>query len=71
MDECRHSIASIITGGIKRNEIRSDVDAIHVATILLTLFEGGLMLSKLHQNPKHLKDVTDHMRSYLKSLYVG
>jgi AcrR family transcriptional regulator len=71
MDEFLHGIAAIVRSGIKRKEIRADVDPKEVATILLTLFEGGLMMSKLHGNSSYLKSVTEHMRRYVRGLIIA
>lgn len=71
MDDFLQSIAAIIKGGIKRKEIRADVNAKEAATILLTSFEGGLMMSRLHGNSSYLKSVTEHMRQYVRGLLVS
>lgn len=68
MDQFLLDIAAIVRGGIRSNEFRADVDPVEVATILLTTFEGGLMMSKLHGNSSYLKSVIEHMRRYVRGL---
>lgn len=68
MDQFLLDIAAIVRGGIQSNEFRADVDPVEVATILLTTFEGGLMMSKLHGNSSYLKSVIEHMRRYVRGL---
>jgi TetR/AcrR family transcriptional regulator, transcriptional repressor for nem operon len=60
-------VVRIIRRGINRGEIRSKIDAKAVATLLIASLEGGLMLSKLHQDPIFLEQVVEHLKSYLVS----
>jgi AcrR family transcriptional regulator len=61
-------IAAIVKSGIKHAEIRADVDPNAVATLLLSTFEGALMLSKLFNSPAHLAQATDFMKEYVDGL---
>jgi hypothetical protein len=38
------------------------------ATVLLCLFEGALMLSKLNRDASYLKRAGDHMRAYIEQM---
>jgi TetR/AcrR family transcriptional repressor of nem operon len=58
--------------GIERGEIRPDVDADEVASILVSLFEGALMLSNLYKKPVHMQRAAEHGLRYIETLrYVG
>jgi TetR/AcrR family transcriptional regulator, transcriptional repressor for nem operon len=61
-------IARIIRNGINRGEIRSEVEAKAVATVIISCLEGGLTLSKLHRNPIYLQQSADHLQSFIQSL---
>ena len=46
-------IARIIRHGVSRGEIQSHVDVKAAATLFIACLEGGLMLSKLHNDPSN------------------
>jgi TetR/AcrR family transcriptional regulator, transcriptional repressor for nem operon len=60
-------IVRIIRRGVNRGEIQAEIDAKAVATLLIASLEGGLMLSKLHQDPLFLAQVAEYLKSYLVS----
>ncbi|NJP11511.1 MAG: TetR/AcrR family transcriptional regulator [Leptolyngbyaceae cyanobacterium RU_5_1] len=60
-------IVRIIRGGINRSEIRSSIDAKATATLLIACLEGGLMLSKLHNDPIYLQQAIAHLQAYIAS----
>lgn len=55
-------IQQVIAQGIADGEIRRDVDIAGVGTVAIALFEGGILLSRLHGDPLHLRRVLDHWR---------
>jgi TetR/AcrR family transcriptional repressor of nem operon len=59
---------AIIKGGIKRGELRADVNAKEAAVVLMATFEGGLMLSKLHRDSSHMKQMVAFMRRYIDGM---
>lgn len=61
-------IAGIVKGGIKRGELRPDVKPVAVASMLLSTFEGALMLSKLFNSPNYLVEAGEFMREYVNGL---
>lgn len=61
-------VARIVRNGITCGELRSEVEATVVATVIIASLEGGLMLSKLHDDPHYLQQAVDHLQSYLISL---
>lgn len=60
-------IVRIIRGGIKRGEMNSTVDAKAAATLFIICLEGGLMLSKLHNDPIYLQQAIAHLQTYIAS----
>lgn len=60
-------IVRIIRGGIKRGEMRSSLDAKSTATLFIACLEGGLMLSKLHDDPIYLQQAIAHLQAYIAS----
>ncbi|GAX40357.1 TetR family transcriptional regulator protein [Tolypothrix sp. NIES-4075] len=68
MNSWRDMICRIIQKGIEKGEIRSDVDADEVATIIISTLEGAVMMSKLYEDSIHLKRAVNHLNQYIKSL---
>jgi len=67
MNSWRDMICRIIHKGIEKGEIRPDVDADEVVTILISTLEGAVMMSKLYGDPIHLKRVINHLTDYIES----
>jgi len=68
MNSWRNMICRIIQKGIEKGEIRSDVDADEVATIVIATLEGAVMMSKLYGDSIHLERAINHLNKYIKSL---
>ncbi len=66
MDAWRSLIERIVRKGVTRGELQSTVDAATVATILIATVEGGIMLSKLYDDPSHLERALTHLRTYVQ-----
>jgi TetR/AcrR family transcriptional regulator, transcriptional repressor for nem operon len=67
MTSWRDLFCLIIAKGIQRGEIRPDVDADEVATIIISTLEGSVMMSKLYGDPIHIKRAINHLHHYLES----
>ncbi|PSN12220.1 TetR/AcrR family transcriptional regulator [filamentous cyanobacterium CCT1] len=68
IDAWRSLIERIINKGIARGELMSTTNSQDVATLLIATLEGGIMLSKLYDDPAHLARVLNHLRSYVQQL---
>lgn len=67
MDSWRSTIHRIVAKGIARQEIRPEVDADALATILIASLEGAIMMSKLYGNSVHMRRAVDHLTSYINN----
>ena len=65
MDSWRNMIIKIVQKGIKKGEIRSDVEPDLIATILISTIEGAIMMSKLYQDPNYLQRAVAYLHNYL------
>jgi TetR/AcrR family transcriptional regulator, transcriptional repressor for nem operon len=54
--------------GIKSRELRADVEARVVATSIVGMCEGALMLSKLFDDPGHIRRARAHLFAFIQSL---
>jgi AcrR family transcriptional regulator len=68
MDAWRSLIERIVDKGVARSELQPTVDAATVATILIATIEGGIMLSKLYDDPSYLEQALTHLRTYVQQL---
>jgi TetR/AcrR family transcriptional regulator, transcriptional repressor for nem operon len=67
MDSWRQLFRRIIEKGIKKGEINPNVDADEVASILISLLEGSIMMSKLNDDSVHLERAIKHLSNYINT----
>jgi AcrR family transcriptional regulator len=67
MEEMQKLIARVVRGGQGRGEIRADADPAEVATVLTGMAEGGLMLAKLYDDARPMRQAIEHLRWYLET----
>ncbi len=67
MDSWRTTIHRVVMKGIERQEIRPEVDADALATLLIASLEGAIMMSKLYGDNVHIYRVVDHLTNYINS----
>ena len=65
MDGLRALIRRTVQGGIGRGEIRRGVDADELASVVVATLEGGVALSRLYDDPVHVRRAADHVVRYL------
>jgi AcrR family transcriptional regulator len=65
MADVLRTIARAVRKGVERGEIRNGTDPELVATNLLGTLEGGLMISKLHGDPRYLRHAQVRMRAWI------
>jgi TetR/AcrR family transcriptional regulator, transcriptional repressor for nem operon len=68
LDEWRSVIVEIVCQGMRSGELRSDVDPIAVATIVISSLEGAITFSRLEKTREALFMIGKHLESYLRSL---
>jgi AcrR family transcriptional regulator len=66
MSELHDTICRIIRKGIERNEIRREVDVESTTTILVSMLEGALMLSRLYGDMSHLERTVQHVEAFVE-----
>ncbi len=68
MDEWRAYITRTVTRGIEKGQLRSDVDAGTVTSLMLASLEGAVMLSKLYDDASHMQRIGDFLTTYIDSI---
>ena len=61
-------IGKITKEGVESGELSPEADPYEVATIVTATLEGALMLSKLYDDPAHLRRAVAHAEGYVGSL---
>ena len=54
--------------GIQSGELRGDVDARMVTSVIVSICEGAVALSKLYDDPAHVRSATAFVAAYVRSL---
>jgi TetR/AcrR family transcriptional regulator, transcriptional repressor for nem operon len=60
-------LQSIVEEGQRRGEIRSAIDPMELATLIVTTLEGSLMLERLQRTPETLNIACRHLEEYLET----
>jgi TetR/AcrR family transcriptional repressor of nem operon len=68
MDDWRSTIHRIVNKGIERQEIRPEINADEVASILIVTLEGAIMLSNLYEDPRHMERAVNHIVRYIETI---
>jgi TetR/AcrR family transcriptional regulator, transcriptional repressor for nem operon len=66
MNSWRDMLCRIIQIGIDKGEVRPDVNADEVATVLIATLEGAMMMSKLYGNSIHMERAVKHLNDYIE-----
>jgi len=67
MDSWRTTIHRIVKKGIERQEIRPEVEADTLATLLISTLEGAIMMSKLYGDNVHIRRAVDYLTNYVNT----
>jgi TetR/AcrR family transcriptional regulator, transcriptional repressor for nem operon len=65
MDNWQELIRHIIKKGIQKGEIKVNVEADIIATLIIVNLEGGIMMSKLYSDRVHLERAIAYLHKYL------
>jgi TetR/AcrR family transcriptional regulator, transcriptional repressor for nem operon len=66
MDDWQHLICRIVEKGKSRGEIRDDIDAEMMATILISTIEGAVMMSKLYNDNIYMERALSYLKNYIE-----
>ncbi|MEB3356183.1 MAG: TetR/AcrR family transcriptional regulator [Synechococcales bacterium] len=64
----RHLVHQVVQRGVDGSEIQPAVNPDEVATVLIAVMEGALMLTKLYGDRIHLQRAEAHLNGYIESL---
>ncbi|MDB4949930.1 MAG: DNA-binding transcriptional regulator, AcrR family [Gemmatimonadetes bacterium] len=66
MEEWRAMVRRTVERGQERGEVRPEVDGDALASVCISLLEGGIMMSKLYHDPVHLLRAVDHLDRHVQ-----
>ncbi len=61
-------VGSITKEGVRTGELKPGTDPYTVASVITATLEGAVMLSKLYDDPTHMRRAVDHLKAHLGSL---
>ena len=61
-------IGSIVKEGVRGGEFEPGIDPRETASVVVATLEGAVMLSRLCEDPMHMRRAVDHLKEHLKSL---
>ncbi|HET6232302.1 MAG TPA: TetR/AcrR family transcriptional regulator [Longimicrobiaceae bacterium] len=67
MEEWRAMVCRTVEKGVERGELRSTTDAEETASVVISLLEGAIMMSKLYHDPVHLQRAVEHLDRHLEA----
>lgn len=65
MDRWRGLLERIVQDGIKRGELRADVDPAEVAAVVIAALEGAVAMTNLYKDGHPLRRVIAHLEGYI------
>ncbi|NOU91327.1 TetR family transcriptional regulator [Paenibacillus sp. LMG 31460] len=63
-----HNMKAIISQGVQSGEFKADLDIDALATFTLSVMEGGVMMSKLEGDNRHIRMNIESFSAYLKGV---
>lgn len=70
LNELLGSLENIIQNGIESKEFKEGIDAKKEAALMFSVIQGGLMMSKLSDNPKILNGLLETLKTNVTSQYL-
>lgn len=70
LNELLGSLENIIQNGIESNEFKEGIGAKKEAALMFSVIQGGLMMSKLSDNPKILNGLLETLKTNVTSQYL-
>ena len=68
IDDWLRLVGREVKEGVKGGELSPRVDPRAVASLVVATLEGAVILSRLHDDPAHMRRAVEHLKNYLRSL---
>jgi TetR/AcrR family transcriptional repressor of nem operon len=70
LNELLAGLAFIVQKGIDSKEFKPELDPQKEATLIFSIIQGGLMMSKLSDNPKILNNLLENLKVTISTQYI-
>ena len=67
LNRLHKAVANIVRQGVEQGEFKADVDADRFAVLLISMVEGGIMVSKAYGDASPLNTVLQHLEQLIAS----
>lgn len=71
MTELMASLKEILKEGIERKQFQPHIDAEAASSVIISLIEGGVMLSKLYNDNQYIRHCTNQVKVYIYGEMAG
>ncbi|MES2520186.1 MAG: TetR/AcrR family transcriptional regulator [Bacteroidota bacterium] len=71
LTELLSGLEMIIQKGVQTNEFKAEIEPNKEATLIFSVIQGGLMMSKLSDNPKILNSLLDSLKTTITLQYLN
>ncbi len=68
MNSWRTQIRGIVEKGVSNGELRAGTDGDALATVMISVLEGAVMLSRLYRDPRHIAHAVAFLEAHLQTL---
>jgi TetR/AcrR family transcriptional regulator, transcriptional repressor for nem operon len=68
IDDWLRLVGREVKEGVKGGGLSPRVDPRAVASVVVATLEGAVILSRLHDDPAHMRRAVEHLKNYLRSL---
>jgi len=70
MNEMLTLIMGVLRDGIQHGELHEDTDAESIASFLISILEGGILLSKLEGDNRHIRNCKENAALFLQRILL-
>lgn len=67
LDNWQYSIKRVVEKGIKKGEINPNIDAEEFSILFVATLEGGIMMSRIYNQSRHLRVVLKNLETTIKN----
>ena len=68
MSDWLRLVGRVTKDGMESGELSPETDPRQTASVMVATLEGALMLSRLHDDPEHMRRAVEHLKRHLGSL---
>jgi len=71
MNEMHRSVSHVVENGMKRNQLKNNIDANAFASLMISSLEGSVMMLKVMDNDNHLKSTIRFLKDTIQGMKIN